>query len=55
MGIRQGCVLSPDSFNLYSEVILKSVLAGLITGGHNLNIRYIDGSVFKADTERKLK
>ena len=34
-GVHQGCVLSPDLFNLYSEMILQELedLKGFIIGG----------------------
>lgn len=43
--IKQGCVFSPNLFDLYSEVILREleILSGFIINGRKLNnIRYAD-------------
>ena len=41
-GVRQGCVLSPCSFNLYAEYIMRNAgleeaQAGIKTAGRNIN------------------
>ena len=54
-GVRQGCVLLPDLFSLYSEIILREVeeLHGVVINGRNVNnIRYADDTVLIAETKR---
>ena len=57
-GVRQGCVLSPDLFSLYSQVVMDALedLEGISIGGRNVNnIRYADDTVLIADSEKKLR
>ena len=60
-GVRQGCVLSPCSLNLYAEYIMRN--AGLeesqarikIARRNNNNLRYADDTTLMAESEKKLK
>lgn len=49
-GVRQGCILSPLLFNIYSETIFKEALEhcdkGIVVGGRRINnLRYADDTV----------
>ena len=47
-GVCQGCVLSPDLFSLYSEVVMRSIegLPGIVIRGITVSdLRYADDTV----------
>ena len=54
-GVRQECVLSPDLFSLYSEIIMQNIEGqpGIRVGGHNINnLRYADNTVLISENEK---
>ena len=56
--MRQGCVLSPYLFNLYTEFIFRKSdeMQGINIGGKNINnLRYADDTVLMAESEQQLQ
>ena len=60
-GVRQGCILSPCSFDLYAENItrnagLEEAQDGIKIAGRNIsNLRYADDTTVTAESEEELK
>jgi hypothetical protein len=58
-GVRQGCVMSPSLYNIYSEVIMREVLedhdGGITIGGSkNTNLRFADDTTLLCSTKSEL-
>ena len=60
-GVRQGCLLSPCLFNLYTEHVMRNarldkLQAGIKIGGRNINnLRHADDTTRTAESEEEVK
>ena len=60
-GVRQGCILSPCSFNLYAEYIMRNAAleeaqVGIKIAVRNINnLRYADDTTLMVESEEELK
>ena len=57
-GVRQGCILSPSLFNLYTEKIFREVkdMKGAMVGGVNINnLRYAENTALVAESAADLQ
>ena len=58
-GVRQGCILSPCSFNLHAEYIMQNARldeaqAGIKIAGRNINnLRYADDTTLTVERVKK--
>ena len=57
--VRQGCIISPILFNLYSEFMIREAMKGMEgvkVGGRNItDLRYSDDAVLVADGIGKMQ
>ena len=60
-GVCQGCILSPCSFNLYAECIMRNTgldeaQAGIQIAGRNINnLRYVDDTTLIAESDEGVR